>query len=257
MSVFVVLYLHLYVYMYICIYIFIYIFVYIHVYTYIYISIYIYICIYIYIYIHLHIFIHIYIYIFVHTYIHTYSYIYRDGVPLTPAGWKNLLCLCEVAGLQPTGSSPGTPVGVADSTGGARQVVRAGDAAASSASVDALDALDFSDMRAAYAQLHSAGALLFCCAPAPLDADSFRRPDVRGTGVWADGYNAALDIPSQKSAEQTWLRVIAESNAFVHQLHTKPTVQSVELNDLSTALLAYTGPRTPPTHTHKSPVPQT
>jgi hypothetical protein len=34
---------------------------------------------------------------------------------------------------------------------------------------------DLSDVRAAYARLHSAAALSFCCAPAPLETESFRR----------------------------------------------------------------------------------
>jgi hypothetical protein len=99
-------------------------------------------------------------------------------------------------------------------------------------------------VRAAYAQLHTAGALSFCCAPAPLEAESFRRPDVRGAGVWGDRYNAASDEPSQRMAEAIVLSAIGEGNLLAHQLARKQARPTVSLRARVSYVLTYALTRT-------------
>lgn len=147
----------------------------------------------------------------------------RLPIPLTPAGWKHLLHLCERAKLQKsaacaTAAEPQEQLGAGHASVG----------------------LDLADFRSAYARLHGAGAFTFCCAPAALEDESFRRPDVRDTGVW--GNSIVHDVPSQRNAEQSWLKVIGESDAFLQQLQAKETImESLDLGELSTALQSYTG----------------
>ena len=134
----------------------------------------------------------------------------KEPVPMTPAGWQHLLHLCEKARIH-----------------GAHGA-----------------ATDMADVRAAYARLHGAAALSFCCAPAPLEAESFRRPDVRSTGVWGDAYHADRDVPAQRDAEQTWLKFIREAQGLVQELDAgavSGTLSEPELSELSGALQAYTG----------------
>ncbi|MGB1605028.1 MAG: hypothetical protein ACPIOQ_70495, partial [Promethearchaeia archaeon] len=132
----------------------------------------------------------------------------RDCVPLTPAGWQHLLELCKLAKLQKQDPTSGLP--------------------------------DLSDMRVAYAQLYAAGALSFCCAPAPLEADSFPRPDARDAGVWSDCYNASTDVPSQRSAQERFVSAVEGSNALVHRLAAKSSVEALDFSELNAALVAYT-----------------
>ena len=132
----------------------------------------------------------------------------RDCVPLTPAGWQHLLELCKLAKLQKQDPTSGLP--------------------------------DLSDMRVAYAQLYAAGALSFCCAPAPLEADNFPRPDARDAGVWSDGYNASTDVPSQRSAQERFVSAVEGSNALVHRLAAKSSVEALDFSELNAALVAYT-----------------
>jgi len=147
----------------------------------------------------------------------------RLPIPLTPAGWKHLLHLCERAKLQKsaaraTATEPQEPSDAAQASMG----------------------LDLADFRSAYARLHGVGAFTFCCAPAALEDESFRRPDVRDTGVW--GNSIVHDVPSHRNAEQSWLKIIGESDVFLQQLQAKETVmKSLDLDELSSALQSYTG----------------
>ena len=134
---------------------------------------------------------------------------------MTPAGWKHLLHLCEKARIH-----------------GAHGAATA-----------------MADVRAAYARLHGAAALSFCCAPAPLEAESFRRPDVRSAGVWGDAYHADHDVPAQRDAEQTWLKFIRESQGLVKELGSDSVsgaLSETELSELSAALQAYAGAKRGP-----------
>ena len=167
----------------------------------------------------------------------------REPIPLTPAGWKHLLHLCEIAKLQKIAEGPSAqqPAGGSGANSGERGGAGACAGRRSEAGKPSVARLDLTDLRRAYAQLHGAGALTFCCAPAPLEDENFRRfHDVRDLGVW--GNSAKFDNPSQRNSESVWRRAIGESNAFLEQLQTKETtLQTLDLSKLSTELRSYAG----------------
>ena len=184
----------------------------------------------------------------------------RDYVPLTPAAWKHLLNLCDEAkkqllsaretGAQSAAGSSNLHIGCS-SVGIVALAGRAGGCTTETATATAnaekrlgSGALNLSDVRAAYVQLHTAGALSFCCAPAPLEAESFRRPDVRGAGVWGDRYNAASDEPSQRMAEAIVLSAIGEGNLLAHQLARKQARPTASLRACVSYVLTYALTRT-------------
>ena len=164
----------------------------------------------------------------------------REPIPLTPAGWKHLLHLCEIARLQKTAEGPSAQqlAGGSGATSGEKGGAGSCAGRRSEAEKPSVARLNLTDLRRAYAQLHGAGALTFCCAPAPLEDENFRRfHDVRDLGVW--GNSVMFDIPSQMAL---WRKVIGESNAFLEQLQTKETaLQTLDLSKLSTELQSYAG----------------
>jgi hypothetical protein len=195
----------------------------------------------------------------------------RDGVPLTPASWKHLLELCEAAKQQMLArasdaatcdavTAPAGAQNVASYSASSRGAARAAQIADEE---EGVKDVELSDMRAAFAQLHAAGALLLSSTPTALEADSF---GVVGERMWwrgrdsRDGWNGEQSVRSAAahSAEQHdeadereggggggggggWVRAIRASNEFVKDVDEKLHVQKLDFGQLSCAMLSYSG----------------